>query len=150
MKRVLVTLIAIALALYGLIRVIGVATFYMQMAGLVHVSGYAEATHQLNMTLANMNETAFLPVNAISYLGYSLLMGVILMIGAILLIVRERRGLHLIFGYCALYALMFVNFRMVNTNLMNLALALALALLLGTLTQSWPVQKNLKRIERNI
>ncbi|MAP94368.1 MAG: hypothetical protein CMK07_05395 [Ponticaulis sp.] len=134
LRQIIVILIALGLTLYGLARISGVATLCLQLLGVIDSPELAAASEDLIAALPDMNANAFIPMEPNIYLGYSFAMGVVLFLGGVLVLARQRGiGLALIFGYCAMFGLMFVNYQMFNAKIMHLAIVSLLALILTLL-----------------
>lgn len=105
------------------------------MAGMFQQEDFATASAGLHAALPVMNDTAFIPVSVPVYIGYSMLMGVVLLVGSALVIIRHRKGMYLVFGYSLMFALMFVNFHTFNANLLSLLAVFAISVLLAFLVR---------------
>jgi hypothetical protein len=97
-----------------------------QESGLLAIPAFGEAIGRIQSLLSESGRGPLVPFSVAGYLGYGALMGAVLSVGAVGSLLRWRYGLHFIGAFLALYALLFVNFQMVNVKLLHLAVCAAL------------------------
>ena len=134
LRQGIIVVITLGLLLYSLARIVGVPVLLLEMYGVLKNAKFTAQIDKLKTSLPEMNAKAFVPMNATVYLSFSLVMGVILFIGAALILLGQASlGLPLIFGYCGLFAFAFINFRTFNAKIAHLAVTLLLAVVLAVL-----------------
>lgn len=134
LRQGVIVVITIGLLLYSLARIVGGPILLLEMYGVLKNAKFTAQVDKLKTSLPEMNAKAFVPMNATVYLSYSLIMGVILFIGAVLILFGQASlGMPLIFGYCGLFAFAFINFRTFNAKIAHLAVTLLLVVILAVL-----------------
>lgn len=133
-RQSLVIIISLGLIAYSLARLTGVPVVLLQLHGFTNNEKFSAAVEKLNTSLPEMNARAFVPMSPTVYLGYSLVMGLVLFAGAVLVLLGQNTiGLTLIFGYCLLFGLGFINYRILNAKIAHLAVSLVVAVILAVL-----------------
>lgn len=134
LRQGIIVVITLGLLFYSLARIVGGPILLLEMYGVLKNAKFTEQVDKLKKSLPDMNAKAFMPMSVTVYLSYSLVMGVILFSGAVLILFGQASlGLPLIFGYCGLFAFAFINFRTFNAKLAHLAVTLLLAMILAVL-----------------
>lgn len=102
-------------------------------AGWIESSAAEDAITLLNENLPEMNANAFVVLPVTTYLGYSALMGLVLLAGVIVGFTGRIKAMLGVYGYCILFALMFINYKTMNIKLAHLAITLVFAIVLHIL-----------------
>ena len=128
MRKYIVIVIGILFLVYGGLR-IGVSSLMIaQVQGYVSFEGMQSAIDDVHKFVDEKQGQALMPFSAVGYLGYIGLMGSMLVIGAIGIFRKRPFGKQFIGGFLALYALLFINFQVINPKIFHM---LVCALLLG-------------------
>lgn len=134
LRQGVIVVITLGLILYSLARIVGGPVLLLELYGVLKNAKFTEQIDKLKTSLPEMNARAFVPMSATVYLSFSLIMGVVLFLGAMLILFGQASiGLPFIFGYCGLFAFAFINFRTFNAKLAHLAVTLLLAVILAVL-----------------
>ncbi|GGY40783.1 hypothetical protein [Parvularcula lutaonensis] len=126
MRQVFYYLINIAFLVYGFARLVGSGLGFGQAARWFDTEVGRQAVDALRPGFAELSENAIVTLPMAGYLGWSLLMGVVLTVGSLLALFKARLGYILMASYFALFALMFVNYQIINVKLVHLTVGLAL------------------------
>jgi len=122
MLKYIGTLISLALLIYGLIRVGGGSVLLGQEIGLLNFETFHKPIKDIGIFIAKSTDKQIIPVSVVGYVSYSTLMGLVLSIGATGALKNQSFGLPFIGTFLAMYALMFVNFQIINRKAIDLAI----------------------------
>lgn len=126
--------IAFCFGLYASARLMGGGLMLMQIMGLSDSVLVKSAIQKVEEALPVMNETAFIPFSVPMYFAFSVLLGLVLIAGALGVAFRQWWGIWPIFLYYLLFGLSFLNFQIVNEKLIHLFIGLGVAIVLFFLT----------------
>ena len=125
--RITAIIVSAGFGLYALARLAGGVLLAAHSAGLTASPKLTSAMASLSAKLPDMNAKAFVPLPLTAYMGVSLLMGAILLAGAILGMMGRLSAMLPIYTYFAIFALMFINYRIVNEKTLHLLVGLIIA-----------------------
>jgi hypothetical protein len=130
LRKILRWLVAGALLIYGLMRlVVGLGLLGHQI-GLFEISSFQEPIDDVATFLFEHHDRAAVPMSVAGYVGYIATMGLVLSIGAIGSMVGRRYGPALVAAFLALYAALFLNFQTVNAKIVHLVVCAVLFVIL--------------------
>lgn len=135
MKRILAIIIAIGFGLYAVARLSGGAFLLFHAMGVFETAAAEAALGSLQTSLPEMNDVAIIPFSLTVYLGYSILMGFILLFGAAGVLLRRKMGPYLVIAYYGMFGLMFLNFQTANVKLLHFGVGLFFAVILYLLSR---------------
>ena len=128
-------LIGLGFLVYGGARLFGGSLAFAHIMRWRESPMGAEVEGELVKAWPQLSEKAIIDIPIEAYLGWSLLMGVVLTLGALLALFRRRIGLVLIGGYYVLFGLMFVNYLAFNAKLLHFGIGVAMLALMVFLAE---------------
>jgi hypothetical protein len=119
-------LINIGFLIYGVLRLLG------SVPGFAHVMGWwdnkigREIVSKIDVALPELSEKAIVVLSIEAYMGWSVLMGLVLTVGSLLALFKARIGYLLMGSYFVLFGLGFVNYLSINAKILHFAVGLSL------------------------
>ena len=123
-------ILSLGLLAYGAVRVFGAVMFLLVGAGMIDSPEFEAGRQILFDALPDMNEGAFIAFSPFAYTLFSGAMGAAMTLGALGTFFKRLWGVWLLALYNLLFLAMFVNFAVVNTKLIHLAVTIILTILL--------------------
>ena len=126
MRRTTAIIICIIFLAFGLIR-IGVGSALIgQELGVLNIEAFSAPVEEVEDFLEKRQDQQIIKLNALSYLGVIVFMGVSLALGAVGVLRHKGWGLALIGVYLLTHAGLFVNFQTINPKIAYLGIGVLL------------------------
>lgn len=129
-RRTGVSLLAGAFVVYGIARVFGATIILLGFFGMLDKPEVTAAVEKLRANTLVLNTHAFIPMTVEQYLGYSILIGAVLIISALGVLSKRSWGAWGVIAYNVLFAAMFINFQEANAKLIHFGVGAVLAFVL--------------------
>lgn len=128
MYKTLTWLLGIGFIIYGLMRIAGGYMVITALNADMQHEGQDIAVDKVINGLAELENSALISLSEISYMTYTVVMGVILVIGTLAVLFKKKWGAGMMWGYFILWALLFANYQVINIKLLHLAVSFLLFL----------------------
>lgn len=130
MRRTGYYLINSAFLIYGLIRLIGAVPGFAHIMNWWDNSIGSQIESKLDEAFPELSEKAIVVLSLEVYMGWSVLMGVVLTLGSALALFKIKIGYVLMAIYYILFGLMFINYWSIDTKIIHFIIGLSLFVLM--------------------
>lgn len=116
----LMNAIGLAFFVYGGVRLGVSSLLLMQAHGVLSFPDLQDGLIEVIQFMAMVQEQALLPLSPVGYLVYLSVMGSLLVLGAVGCLQKKSYGPKSIYVFLAFYALLFINFQVINPKVFHL------------------------------
>lgn len=130
MHRYTIIIISLLFLAYGLLRFGVGSMLFVQELGYISLSFIEEPLADIHKFLIEKKASQLITFSALGYVSYIIVMGGLLIIGALGFIKNNRLGPIAIGMFLGLYTLLFINFQTINYKIWHLIVCTLLFLIM--------------------